>query len=146
MTSEPTPSSNPTQASSWWRPEPGLSWQWQLQGEIDTSVDVPVYGVDLFDTPDSVLAPLRARGVKTICYFSAGSYEEWRDDAPTFPESVLGDPLDGWPGERWLHIRQLDVLRPIMQARVDLCKQRSTFRHAQRLPTSRGSSSVLTVR
>ena len=28
---------------------------------------------------------------------------------------------NGWPGERWLDIRRLDILGPIMQRRLDMC-------------------------
>jgi hypothetical protein len=33
-----------------------------------------------------------------------------------------GRTLDGWPAERWLDIRRIDVLRPIMAARMDVCR------------------------
>jgi len=54
-----------------------------------------------------------------ICYLSAGSYENWRPDAASFPASVLGKS-NGWPGEKWLDVRRLDVLGPIMEHRLDL--------------------------
>ena len=41
---------------------------------------------------------------------SAGSWEDWRADADTFPVAALGRPLDGWPGERWLDVRSPTVL------------------------------------
>ena len=107
-----------------WQPAPGTSWQWQLSGDIDTSFDVQMYDIDLFDTPQSVIDELHGDGRIVICYFSAGSYEEWRPDAADFPESVRGKPLDGWPGESWLDIRDLDTLGPIMQARLDLAVQK----------------------
>ena len=31
-------------------------------------------------------------------------------------------PLDGWPDERWLDIRRLDLLEPLIAARMDLCR------------------------
>jgi hypothetical protein len=31
---------------------------------------------------------------------------------------------NGWPGELWLDIRRLDVLMPIMEARLNLCRQK----------------------
>jgi hypothetical protein len=37
---------------------------------------------------------------------------------------VLGKDLEGWPGEKWLDVRRLDVLGPIMQARLDLALQK----------------------
>lgn len=67
------------------------------------------------------MSSLHSRGRKAICYLSAGSWEDWRPDADRFPSAVLGNS-NGWPGERWLDIRRLDVLGPIMEARLDLCK------------------------
>jgi hypothetical protein len=103
-----------------WQPTPGTSWQWQLSGKIDTNFDVQMYDIDLFDTPKSVIDQLDAEGRVVICYFSAGSWEDWRPDAGDFPPEVIGDPLDNWPGENWLDIRQIDLLSPIMAARLDL--------------------------
>ena len=74
------------------------TWQWQLQGDIDISYDVDVYDVDLFDTDPAVIERLRADGRVVVCYFSAGSYERWRDDADRFAHEVAGRPLDGWRG------------------------------------------------
>jgi hypothetical protein len=107
-----------------WRPSPGTSWQWQLTGSIDTSLDVQMYDIDLFEAPQSVIDELHNKGRIVICYFSAGSWEDWRPDANQFPESVKGNDLGGWPGEKWLDIRQLDVLGPLMHARMDLAVQK----------------------
>ncbi len=107
-----------------WQPAPGTSWQWQLSGDIDTSFAVEMYDIDLFDVPQAVIDELHGDGRIVICYFSAGSYEEWRPDANDFPASVRGKPLDGWPGESWLDIRDLGTLGPIMQARLDLAVQK----------------------
>ena len=105
-----------------WRPTAGLSWQWQLDGgPIDTSVEADVFDVDLFATPAETIQGLQAEGRRVICYFSAGSWEPYRPDAGDFPESVLGGPVEGWEDERWVDIRQLDVLRPLIAARLDLC-------------------------
>jgi len=111
----------PHQSSpSWWRPGPGTSWQWQLSGTIDTSIDVRMYDIDLFDTPQTVIDQLHHDGRKVVCYFSAGSYENWRPDKDSYPSEILGHNLDGWSGEKWVDIRQLDKLGPILTARFDL--------------------------
>jgi hypothetical protein len=115
----PYPTSPPP-ASSWWQPTPGLSWQWQLDDEVDTSIEAEVYDIDLY-VDQGVIDELHARGVKVICYISVGSWEKWRPDANQFPEEVLGKDYDGWPGERWLDVRRIDLLAPIMRARLDLC-------------------------
>jgi hypothetical protein len=105
-----------------WRPSASTTWQWQLTSPVDTSVPAQMYDVDLFDTPRRVVSALRARGSRAVCYVSVGSLERWRPDAGRFPDAVVGKPLDGWPGERWLDIRRLDVLGPILRARLDRCR------------------------
>jgi len=119
--STPTPTTSPP---TWWHPAPGTTWQIQYTGALDLSLDVQMYDLDLFETSQSVMDQLHAASQRVVCYFSAGSWEDWRPDAGQFPESVLGNELEGWPGERWLDIRQIDVLGPIMAARLDLAAQK----------------------
>jgi hypothetical protein len=102
-----------------WVPSPGTTWQWQLTGTIDTSIDAEAYDIDLFDAPQATIDTLHAAGRKVICYFSAGSHEDWRPDQAQFPAAALGMELDGWPGEHWLDVRSPEV-RTLMQARLDL--------------------------
>jgi hypothetical protein len=111
-----TPDAGP--AGQVWQPTPGTTWQWQLTGTIDTSVDVQMYDIDLFTTPQATIDTLHAAGRVVICYFSAGSYEPDRPDSNDFPAAALGSVLDGWPDEKWLDVRRADV-RTIMAARLD---------------------------
>jgi hypothetical protein len=106
----------------WWQPTPGVTWQWQLDTPLDPAVDAQVYDIDMFDNDASAVAALHAQGRKVICYISVGSWEEWRPDADQFPPSVLGNDYAGWSGEKWLDIRQIDLLAPIMRARLDQCQ------------------------
>jgi hypothetical protein len=116
------PSSSPS-AADWWHPAPGLTWQWHLSDPpVDLTVDAQVYDIDLFDNDASVVKKLHDQGRKVICYISVGSREDWRPDADQFPPEVLGNDYDGWPGEKWLDIRRIDLLAPILRARLDLCK------------------------
>jgi hypothetical protein len=91
-----------------------------LSGDLDKSFDVNVYDIDLFDNTASDVRALHDDGRYVICYISAGSREDWRDDASDFPSSVVGRNLDGWPGEKWLDISQLEIVMPVMRARIDL--------------------------
>ncbi len=111
-------------AAAWWRPAQNTTWQWQLSGSLNQSVAAQMYDIDLFDRSAGDVASLHAKGRKVICYFSAGSYEGGRPDSSSFPQAVLGDVLDGWPNEKWLDIRRVDLLRPIMTKRLDLCRQK----------------------
>ncbi|MCB9688716.1 MAG: endo alpha-1,4 polygalactosaminidase [Alphaproteobacteria bacterium] len=113
-TSQPHPGVGPA-----WEPPTGTTWQWQLSGVLDTSVNVDMYDVDLFDTSTLTIDQLHADGRTVICYFSAGSRENWRPDANLFPAAAIGNNLAGWQGERWLDVRDPDV-RLIMEARIEL--------------------------
>lgn len=99
----------------------GTSWQIQLDGEIDTSYDVELYDIDI-DAPQAIIDELHDKGIWVACYFSAGSREEWRNDASQFPEESLGKTLSGWPGERWLDVADHEKFADIMLTRMDRAK------------------------
>jgi hypothetical protein len=107
-----------------WRPARDATFTYQLTGRIRTGTPVDVYGVDAVDVPGAAIRRLRASGRRVVCYVSGGSHESWRSDASAFPAEVIGEPLDGWPGERWLDVRRLNVLAPIMRARIRACARR----------------------
>jgi hypothetical protein len=108
---------------SWWAPEQKLTWYWQLQGKIKNNHAVAVYDIDGFENSAAEVTALHDEGKHVICYIDVGTAENFRPDYSKFPESVLG-LSNGWPGERWLDIRQLGVLEPIMTARFEMCKQK----------------------
>ncbi|MER5793973.1 endo alpha-1,4 polygalactosaminidase [Streptomyces sp. NPDC001980] len=121
----PTPSDSPeaSPVAAVWKPGPGLAWQWQLDGEVKPTVDVPVYDIDGFENTKADVAELHRAGRKVICYVNVGAWEDFRPDKDNFPSSVLGKN-NGWAGERWLDIRKLSVLRPIMERRFDMCRDK----------------------
>ena len=79
--------------------------------------------MDGFDNSAATVADFHSLGQRVICYIDVGTWENWRPDASQFPSSVLGNS-NGWPGERWLDIRQLSVLEPIMTQRFEMCQQK----------------------
>jgi hypothetical protein len=112
-------------AAARWQPQPTTAgWQWQLQGKIDTSVPADVYEVDGFETPRRTVAALHRKGRKVICYLDIGAWEQNRPDQKRFPRVVLGKVYEGYPEERWLDIRRIDLLAPILRARFDLCARK----------------------
>lgn len=106
-----------------WRPSLVTSWQWQLTLPVDQSPNVAMYDIDLFENSAEVVRSLHAKGRKVVCYINAGAWESWRPDARRYPSALLGQS-DGWPGERWLDIRRLSALLPILEARVNLCQSK----------------------
>lgn len=104
---------------------PGTAWDWQL-AITPTSVNLDrssnpnkMINIDLFDNSAATIAALKRKGIAVVCYFSAGSYENWRPDAASFPAAALGRAMAGWPGERWLDVRS-NAVHAIMEQRMDL--------------------------
>lgn len=112
------PVSGHAAAPAFWRPAATATLHIQFTGlPLDPRAAADVYDLDLWDTSAATVRQLRARGSRAVCYFSAGTVEDWRPDAPSFPRQVVGRPYVGWPGERWL-----DLLAPLMRARLDRCR------------------------
>ena len=119
-TTDPDPDSTIVPITGeWYRPAVTTTWQWQLLGTINTEYAVDLYDIDLFDTPATLIASLQATGKRVICYFSAGSFEDFRPDIASFQSQDLGNPLGDFPNEHWLDIRSPSVLA-IMEARLNM--------------------------
>lgn len=109
-------------ATSLWQPKAGLTWNYLIAGggisvADATSSKAAVVDIDLFDNADSIISGIQAKGVKVICYFSAGTHEPDRPDNDQFTSDEIGNVVDGWPDENWLDIRSANVLS-IMEARI----------------------------
>lgn len=85
--------------------------------------DVPIWDMDLFENSKSTITAMQKGGKKVICYFSAGSWENWRKDKDSFPKKDLGKVMDGWPDERWVNISSVAV-RAIMAQRIKLAAEK----------------------
>ncbi|PRW51171.1 endo alpha-1,4 polygalactosaminidase [Chlorella sorokiniana] len=124
---------------SWWKPPrrnaDGSFLRWQYQLSADTAADikyipgVQVYAIDIDLAKDAIAAlKKKDRKIRVVCYFSAGSWEDYRVDddqakrgiKPTDWGASLGKAMDGWPGERWVDVRKAAV-RTIMAKRIKYC-------------------------
>lgn len=110
--------------TTWWKPTAGQTFQWQLTTPVDTNVKAQVFDIDYELNSAAVVAKLHSQGVKVICYLETGSWENYRSDAKNFPAVVKGKTLNGYPDEKYLDIRRLDILGPLMQKRLDVCKDK----------------------
>ncbi|MBF9134109.1 endo alpha-1,4 polygalactosaminidase [Plantactinospora sp. S1510] len=111
-----------------WPGSPAPSWQWQLSGPLDPTVDAELYALDVFRTSLEEARRLRTDGRRLICSVEVGIHQESRPDATRFPAAVLGRPA-GIPGQpkgaprgRWLDIRQWSTLEPVLADRFRLCR------------------------
>ncbi|KAI5958128.1 hypothetical protein CANMA_004282 [Candida margitis] len=107
-----------------WNGHIGDSWDCVLDNpprNIDSNTKI--YDIDLFDSSKKLIKDIHSKKKQVICYFSAGSFEEWRPDAGNFSSSDLGNPLHEWEGERWLNISSEKVYE-IMEKRILLAKEK----------------------
>lgn len=120
----------PAAAATTWTPPPGVQWQWQLsstptQTQLQTAYNsgARAFDIDGEEASAAKVAAIHALGsnVGAVCYFEVGGWESYRSDSAAFPASVKGKAIDGWAGERWLDVRQVAILQPIMAARVQMC-------------------------
>jgi hypothetical protein len=103
----------------------GQKFQIILLGVPDMSkmplppTDAAVWDIDLFDNPASTMKSLKTAGKIVICYFSAGTAEDWRDDYRDFAAADLGKILPEWPNEKWVRTTSQSI-RNIMAKRIKL--------------------------
>ncbi|KAJ4287971.1 hypothetical protein N0V90_011986 [Kalmusia sp. IMI 367209] len=103
----------------------GQKWQIILTGVPDITkiplppTDAPVWDIDLFDSDAATIQGLKTTGKIVICYFSAGTREDWRTDANDFPAGDVGKVLPEWPNEKWIRTGSTKV-RDIMAKRIKL--------------------------
>lgn len=103
----PTKTSSTT---SWLKPTPGTSFLWSLERAIPVNPigknnlslkGMQIYDVDLFDATTAQIAEYKKQGKKVVCYFSAGSFEDWRSDAAQFSKACYCNKgssckMQGW--------------------------------------------------
>lgn len=65
-----------------------------------------VLDIDLFDNDKKKIESLKKDGHHIVCYFSAGTYEDWRPDAEEFLKinDLVRDEMEEWDGENFLDI------------------------------------------
>ena len=113
--------------------KPGTVWDIVLQGKDDGEEKTVIPLADLkaatgsvidIDLEDNDSPTLGTKGwikelaaTKTVvCYFSAGTYEPWRDDKAAFDKADYGKKMEEWD-EWWLDLKRSNVKR-IMEARI----------------------------
>jgi hypothetical protein len=103
---------------------PDAQWQYQLQGAIDRSNPARVFDIDGAGTPAATVQALKRDGRYVVCYLSAGTYESFRADSRRFPPAIRGRAVEGFGDERWLDIRRLSLVAPVLRARMRTCARK----------------------
>ena len=103
------------------KPQVGATWNIKLinvpnaaQADDDS---FHIWDYDMAEASKSLIEAFHAKGHPVICYFSAGTWENYRKDKDQFPKVSLGKVVDGWPDERWVNTSNPGV-RKLMKKRI----------------------------
>ena len=117
-----------------------MRWDWQI-GVVTPVQRTGSAAVDLYDVDGWLTTTAEVRAMhttwqaatlarpKVACYLDA-AWENYRPDASPvgyggrFPPDTLGKIYYGYPDERWLDFRQLDALKPMLEARIRMCAEK----------------------
>jgi hypothetical protein len=117
-----------------------MRWDWQigrvtpLQRTGRNAVDI--YDIDGFLTTRAEVTTIKTTWQastlphpRTVCYIDL-AWEDYRPDASPagqggyFPAATLGAVYYGYPEERWVDLRQLDALKPMLRERISMCARK----------------------
>ena len=121
-TGESTPDTlpSPVTDTSLYLPASKTSFSIILERELPADITAEVIDLDAFETTKEQVGALHAAGKKVVAYVSVGSWEPYRDDADMFPADIIGNVYPGWEDERFLNIKALDTLLPLIENRFDM--------------------------
>jgi hypothetical protein len=122
------PASVEAKRATTWAPKQGDKWQITLENPPNMAKpfvpsDISMIDLDLFNTPQTTITALKAKGIHVLCYFSAGSFEPDRPDTGSINKAAIGTGVAGWQGEYWLNIRDASVIS-VMKNRIVLAAQK----------------------
>jgi hypothetical protein len=116
-----SPSDAAARPAAWWHPRPGITWQLQLRGTIDTATGVGVVVLDPGATSATTIAALHATGTRAVCRLTTGIWDAAQPGAGAYGPALLGGSVDGYANRRYLDLRQLGTLGALIGQRLGLC-------------------------
>jgi hypothetical protein len=117
-----------------------MRWDWQI-GRVTPLQRTGRRAVDLYDLDGFLTTRAQVHALhstwkaatlahpKAVCYLDL-AWEDYRPDASPgprgryFPAATLGHIYFGFPQERWVDLRQLDALRPMLDERLKMCARK----------------------
>jgi hypothetical protein len=112
-----------------------MRWDWQI-GRVTPLERTGARAVDIYDIDGFLTTAAEIRAIhttwqaatlahpRTFCYLDL-AWEDYRPDATPgrgrFPARTLGNVYFGFPQERWVDVRQLNALRPLLERRIRMC-------------------------
>ena len=91
-----------------------------LAGSTPEIFDTDIVELDAFETTKARVRILHEAGKKVFAYLSVGSWEPYRPDSSDFPSEIIGKTYPGWEDEKFVNIKAIDKLAPIIRKRFDM--------------------------
>jgi len=113
--------------STYFKPQIGNSFEWRLDSiglDEVKNYHCNIIDIDAFSASKELVAAFHKQGIKVIAYVSVGTIENYRPDAALLPAEVIGNIYPDWPDERFLNIRAINMLKPFIQSRFDMIKEK----------------------
>ena len=110
---------------------PTVQWDWQIGASSPAAVVAPtaaqMIDIDGFESTAAEVAALKAKGLYTVCYIDAGSWESGRPDSSQYP-TYLKIYFDAQWNEWFLDVTDVfkpgSVLAKLLTARFQMCKDK----------------------
>ncbi len=117
-----------------------MRWDWQI-GRVTPLQRTGRHAVDIYDLDGFLTTAAQVQAIRaswqastlphprTVCYLDL-AWEDYRPDASPsprgsyFPAAALGSIYYGYPEERWVDLRQLDALKPMLRERISMCARK----------------------
>jgi hypothetical protein len=117
-----------------------MRWDWQI-GRNAPLKRTGAGAVDIYDLDGFLTTAAQVTAIattwpastlphpRTVCYIDL-AWEDYRPDASPspgggyFPAAALGAVYYGYPQERWVDLRQLDALEPMLRERISMCARK----------------------
>jgi len=100
----------------------GDRWDWQLKAPADLDRDVEMLALDPRLVTVDKLQRLHAEGINTVCHVNAGTIAETDPGFSNFPPAVIGNAHKTRPNERYLDIRWIEIVVPLITRKFVACK------------------------
>lgn len=107
-----------------WMPAPDARFDLQFSTPMQLQRTVDFLVLDLNDALPDEISQIRGRGAAAVCYFDGGTMAEDADDFGSVPPLAVGRQVEQQPNQRWLDIRDIDAIAPMIQGRLDLCRDK----------------------
>jgi hypothetical protein len=114
-----------------------MRWDWQI-GRTTPRQRTGRNAVDIYDIDGFLTTTAQVTAITTswqaatrphptaVCYLDL-AWEDYRPDSTPgqkFPAAALGNIYFGYPEERWVDLRQLDALKPMLAERIGMCERK----------------------